>query len=130
MDMSIKRIDDREFKGQGEPTFNFSLQASVVGVNGITPIDTTRLDNEVLFCQNFKYWNDQVSCLSVNNFDNSYFERIVEMGKDAVPFILAEMKKGPTPLVYALDRIFPDTIEYQGYVSLETACNTWISILE
>ena len=128
--MSTKRMDDRELKSHGEPTFSFSLQAQVIGANGITPIDTKQLDNEVLFCQNYKYWNEQVSCLSVNNFENSYFERIVEMGKDAVPFILSEMKKEPTPLVYALDRIFPDTIEYQGFVSLEEACSTWISILE
>ena len=128
--MSTKKIDDRELKSQDEPTFSFSLQASVIGANGITPIDTKRLDDEVLFSQNYKYWNEQVSCLSVNNFENSYFERIVEMGKDAVPFILEEMKKGPTPLVFALDKIFPDTIEYDGFVSLEEACSTWVSILE
>lgn len=124
-----KRLENRELKSFNEPTFSIDIQASVIGSNGITPLDTQHMDNELLFSQNYKYWNEQVSCLSVNNFDNSYFERIVEMGKDAVPFILEEMKKGPTPLVHALDRIFPNTIEYNGFISLEEACNTWISIL-
>jgi len=129
MNITTKSLDERELKSENEPTFNISLQATIAGPDGIKPLDTNHLDKQILFSQNYKYWNEQSSVLSVNNFDNSYFERIVEMGQDAVPFILEEMKKGPTPLVYALDRIFPDTIEYQGFVSLEEACDTWISIL-
>ena len=52
------------------------------------------------------------------------------MGTEAVPYIIEEMKKGPTPLVHALDLIFPGVVEYDGYVSLKDACDTWLSILQ
>ena len=52
------------------------------------------------------------------------------MGKDAVPFIYKELKKGPTDLVYALEAIFGNPIKYNGFMSLKQSCDLWISILK
>lgn len=121
---------DRELRA--EPAgFLFSSFVSAVTKDGETQkIDSKDGDNAATFFQNFKYWNQETGFLSTNNLDNSHFKEIVNMGVAAVPFIVEEMKKGPTPLVHALDMIFPDVVKYEGFVSLKDACEQWISILQ
>ena len=92
-------------------------------------LDTTEATKDLIFYSNFESWNTQTNMLSDNNLDNDYFEAIVAMGVDAVPFIKEELKKGPTMLVYALDRIIPNTIVPQGYIPLPILCNTWMEYL-
>lgn len=123
-------ISERELKAGGEPVFAFSSSISFVDNNGKTQnIDMHETDKSAIFVQNFKYWNQETAFLSTNNVDNSYFQGIVNMGVDAVPFILEELKKGSTPLVRALDRIFPGVMKYEGFVSLKDACEKWKAIL-
>ena len=81
------------------------------------------------FQTNLKGWNRETAFLSVGNFDNRYFDEIVKMKEDAVPFIYEELKKGPTLLVHALDKIYPNTVKCKGYVPLSTICNVWLNIL-
>ena len=59
------------------------------------------------FAELLSGWNRETAFLSVGNFDNRYFNEIVEMKEAAVPYIYEELKKGPTLLVNALDRIYP-----------------------
>ncbi len=123
-------LAERELKGSRE-VFQFTSSVSGVTKNGASlPIDTKDIDNAAIFIQNFKYWNQETELLSTNNLDNSYFKEIVNMGIDAVPFIVDELKKGPTQLVHALDLIFPDVVKYEGFVSLKDACDKWLSILQ
>ena len=134
----IEKIDEKnsvslaEREHKGSPAvFLFSSSMSAVMNDGISKkIDSNEIDKAATFFQNFKYWNQETGFLSTNNFDNSYFMEIVNMGVEAVPFIVEELKKGPTPLVHALDKIFPDVIKYDGFVSLKDACNKWLSILQ
>ena len=79
--------------------------------------------------QNYEYWNRNSNFMSTNNYDNADFERIVAMGEDAVPGILEIIRDHPDPIVYALDLIYPDYMSYEGYVSLEDVCKTWIITL-
>lgn len=125
----MRNIEEQELKDGYGPSFDYSLQATVEKDNDVKRVDTARFDNKISFEKNLAYWNNEVAYKSVNNYDNSYFSRIVEMKEDAVPFIIEELKKGPTPLVHALDLIFPGTVVYNGFVSLESACKTWLSIL-
>lgn len=123
-------LTEREHKG-GPAIFLFSSSLSAVSKDGsLEKIDSNVIDNAANFFQNLKYWNQETNFLSTNNFDNSYFQEIVNMGVEAVPFIVEELKKGPTPLVHALDKIFPDVVKYEGFVSLQDACKTWLSILQ
>lgn len=78
-----------------------------------------------VFRTNFAYWNAQTNMLSDNTLDNDYFEAIVAMGKDAIPFIKEELDKGPTMLVHALNRIMPNTIVPQDYLPLPILCSLW-----
>lgn len=121
---------ERELK-DGKPSFAFSSSISLVDDNGKTQeINMEGTDKHANFVQNYKYWNQETAFLSTNNIDNSYFQSIVNMGVDAVPYILEELKKGPNPLVHALDRIFPGVMKYEGFVSLKDACERWIAVLE
>ncbi len=111
---------------------SFSLISSISCVNKegkSMTIDSKELNNAAEFYVNYNYWNSQTMFMSTNNLDNSYFKRIVDMGVDAVPYILKEIKIKPSQLVHALDLIFPGIVEYKGFVSLNDACKTWISIL-
>lgn len=120
----------REFKSDS-PSFKFSSSISLLDENGNLKdnLNTEETDKRAIFIQNYKYWNQETAFLSTNNLNNSYFETIVNMGIDAVPFILTELKKGPTPLVHALDRIFPGVMKYEDFVSLNVACEEWKKIL-
>lgn len=123
-------LSDRELKA-GSKSFTFSSSISLVDDNGNSQsIDMGETDKNATFAQNYKYWNQETIFLSTNNVDNSYFQSIVNMGVDAVPFILEELEKGPTPLVYALDKIFPGVMKYEGFVSLQEACERWMEILK
>lgn len=82
------------------------------------------------FINNVKNWRDETGILSTNNLTNTYFNNIVDMGQDAVPFILEELKKGPTQLVHALDLIYPGKVSYRGAVSLKKACDAWMKVLQ
>lgn len=78
---------------------------------------------------NHAYWNRNSNFMSSNNYDNADFERIVAMGEDAVPGILEIIQDHPDPIVHALDLIYPEYMSYEGYVSLEDVCRTWIITL-
>jgi hypothetical protein len=125
-----KSIKERELKCS-HASFVFSSSIITVSDDGDScKKDTREMDNSAIFAQNYKYWNQQVGFSSANNLDNDYFKSIVDMGVDAVPYILKELEKGPSLLVHALDLIFPGVMKYEGFVSLEEACNKWISILK
>jgi len=120
----------RELKA-GPASFDFS--SSVTGISndgGLHSVDTNDSDKSVIFFQNYKYWNKETGFSSTNNLDNSYFQEIVNMGIDAVPYIIKELKVKPSPLVHALERIFPGVVSYDGFVSLKDACDKWLSILQ
>lgn len=128
--MSAVSSIEREYKGS-PAIFLFSSSVSAVTKDGVSQkIDSNGIDNAATFSQNLKYWNKETCFISTNNFDNSYFLEIVNMGVEAVPFIIEELKKGPTPLVHALDKIFPNVVKYEGFVSLKDACDKWLSILQ
>lgn len=123
-------LSERELKAS-PASFVFSSSLSLIDDEGeVQELDTKETDNNAIFFQNYKYWNQETGVLSTNNLDNSYFQGIVNMGVDAVPFILDELSKGPSPLVHALDKIFPGVMKYEGFVSLKEACDRWTAILK
>lgn len=128
-DLAIHELlSGRELKGPEGATFNFEMEVTAAG--GKEKINTETENIKTSFLQNLKYWNDQTEVLANTDFNNSYFQSIVKMGLDAVPFILEEIKKKPSSLVYALDRILPGVVTYgPGFIPLEKVCETWLSIL-
>lgn len=81
------------------------------------------------FSTNYRYWNSMANYRSTNNYDDDYFRKIVDMKEAAVPGILEIIQDHPDPIVYALDKIYPNYMEYHGLVSLEDVCKIWIITL-
>lgn len=122
------RLHERELKDPSGPSFDFELEATAN--DGSQSIDTRLEELEANFMQNYKYWNDQTQFLSTDNTNNSYYKNIVDMGIDAVPFIIKQIKKQPSWLVLALHEILPGVVTFDdGYISVEKACEIWLSIL-
>jgi len=112
---------------------NTGVEVQMVGTiqKADSSINIDLSNNEKSFCfhSNLKYWNEATMFMSSNNYDNSYFKAIVDMGEDAVPFIKEELQKKPSSLVHALDLIYPGRIKFNGYVSLKKACDVWLQVL-
>lgn len=120
-----------DFIQMGSKSFCFmSFGVSVSSDVRCNQIDMQKSENLNNFKLNNRMWNDEKQFDSFNNYDSGYFDEIVRMGKDAVPYILTELEKGPSPIVHALDLIFPGKVKYNGFVPLKVACETWISIIK
>ena len=113
----------------GNESFLMSFSASIASNDNNNSIDMKDSENFNNFSLNNQLWNTEKRFDSYNNYDSGYFDEIVRMGEAAVPYILEELKKGPTQLVHALDIIYPGKVKYEGFVPLKTVCDTWISIL-
>lgn len=115
----------------GEEGIRVSLFANrlEVGKKAET-MDMRKSTAESTFNSNYESWTAANAMSSTSNLDNAYFNEIVKMGKDAVPYIYKELLKGPTDLVYALDAIFDYPIKYDGFVSLKKSREIWLSILQ
>lgn len=110
------------------PEGSFSMDMSVSRDSQMLAVPKQELSIQMVR-MNYEYWNRDSNFMSSNNFDNAAFMKIVGMGEDAVPGILEIIKDHPDPIVHALDLIYPDYMSYEGYVSLEDVCNTWIITL-
>ena len=86
-------------------------------------------DIRAKFDYHLQKWHEETCLMSTGNFDNPHFEAIVNMGEDAVPFILEIISERPSQLVWALDCIFPGVVEYEGFIPLKEACRVWTEIL-
>ena len=134
MNESIEyRLSDKQGVRHHKPeegiVVTFSAMRSETGKKA-EELDMTASSAFSTFKSNFESWNAVNSLHASSNIDNVYFKQIVKMGKEAVPFIYEELKKGPTDLVYALDEIFGRPIKYNGFVPLKKSCEIWLSILQ
>ena len=58
------------------------------------------------------------------------FKAIVNMGTKAVPFILEELEREPSNLVWALNMIYKKKITDKPNVTISDACKLWIKSTE
>lgn len=106
----------------------FSIDLSISRDNRTLDVSQRELNIQKVRT-NYDYWNRVSNFKSSNNFDNADFRQIVQMGEDAVPGILKIIQDHPDPIVHALDLIYPNYMTYDGYISLEDVCRTWIITL-
>ena len=78
----------------------------------------------------YDLWRKEVGILAIIDFENEHFKNIVNVGKDAAPFLIKLLEEGPNQVVYACDLIFPDEVTYKGYCPLDFVCNVWLTILK
>lgn len=94
-------------------------------------IDTMGLqDDQLLFESYLEKWRRETQYLSSVTAITSHpsFLQIVNMGGNAVPFILNEIERKPSNLVWALNAIFHKKIG--DGVTVTEACRLWIAELK
>ena len=124
-----ERILNISFKDPPGVDVSTFLVSRTVGYARSEKMDASKMQTSVRFYTNYSSWNNITNMSAYNNIENEYFENIIKMGEEAVPFILEELEKGPTMLVYALARIRPNTIEPQSYIPLPVLCELWLQYL-
>jgi hypothetical protein len=87
-------------------------------------------DDRMLFDRFLKEWQHDTRFVSSVKAVTSHpsFMQIVNMGGNAVPFILKEIERQPSNLVWALNAIFHKKIGNGGTVT--EACRLWIAELK
>jgi predicted patatin/cPLA2 family phospholipase len=56
------------------------------------------------------------------------FKRIVEMGPKAVPFIIEELERKPSTLVWALNLITGTTLKTTTRLTITESCKMWVKL--
>lgn len=134
-DISIKQsepfsfVDDELKENLSRVSVKIEVTRSI-GAGEVKTIDSRKIQEECEFTSNLNGWQRDSTFRSVNNFESDYFDAIVEMKEEAVPYIFRELLKGPTPLVHALDRIYEGEMKYEGYLPLDFVCKVWLEILK
>jgi len=74
-----------------------------------------------------KRWKEQTRFLSSTTkiIENEFFQKILAMGKEAIPFILDDIEKSPSTLVWALNIINGYKISEED-ITIEEACRMWL----
>lgn len=110
---------------------SIKLRASSLYDDIVEKIDVSEATQSFQFTADYLLWKQETSLLSVNNFDNKHFNAIVSRGEESVPYIYEQLKKGPTRLIYALELICPDRVNYdKDKVSLKRARKIWLKTLK
>lgn len=121
---------EKQLFDSGDKGFSFlSFEPTISNSGKVKKLKSEKEERKIEFQVNLDLWKNNNSLLANNNYEDSNFKEIVEMKEEAVPLILEEIRKGPTPLVHALDLIYPGVVEYDGYVPLEAICSLWEDIL-
>lgn len=82
------------------------------------------------FEEEYSMWKNEMMFISTSVTENKHFENIVSMGVDIVPFILEKIKEKPDNIIFALDKLFPGVVKWNGFITMADACEAWIKILE
>ena len=93
-------------------------------------MESLKENDRVLFRQYLEQWQQGTQFLSSVSaiINHPSFLHIVNMGGNAVPYILEEIERQPSNLVWALNAIFHKKIGEGGTVT--EACRLWIAELK
>jgi hypothetical protein len=84
------------------------------------------------FYQAFEKWNESVRFLSspIQIVNDPDFKVIVSMGYTAIPYIIEELEKEPSYLVWALNQIFEFKISDNPSTTIPEARKAWLKYLK
>ena len=74
-------------------------------------------------------WECDTAFSSTQDFENSHFKAIVDMGDKCIPWIHEIIDNRPDTIVHALDEICPGIMRYEGCVPLNEVCEAWSALL-
>jgi hypothetical protein len=84
------------------------------------------------FYQSYEKWIKEVRFLSSPNqiVEDQNFKQIVEMGLSSVLFIMEEIEREPSYLVWALNHIYGFKISDNSLTTIPEACKAWLKYLK
>jgi hypothetical protein len=84
------------------------------------------------FKKHFDTWINNIKFLSSPNqiIEDPNFKNIVDMGSFAVPFIMEQIEKEPSYLVWALNFIYGFKISDNSLTTIPEACKAWLKYLK
>lgn len=87
--------------------------------------------NKRIFSAHLEAWRIETMFLSSTSdiVEHKDFQAIVAMGRKAVPFIIEEIQREPSCLVWALNLIYDKKITNKPNVTVSDACKLWIRML-
>lgn len=90
------------------------------------------LMHKLKFQNHLAKWERAVIYLSSAKsiIENLNFQAIISMGHTAVPFIVEEIEKKPSILVWALNIIFDQKITNDQNATITDACKLWVKALK
>ncbi len=100
-------------------------------------INTVDKSDRSFFLQKFRFenhlinWEKKALFLSSTKtiIENEDFQSIVAMGYSAVPYIVEEIEKKPSTLVWALNLIYNRKITNNQNATISDACKLWVKEL-
>lgn len=94
-----------------------------------------KIDDEIIirskFYNYYNSWVNKTRFLSSSKAITSQadFQRIVNLGYEAVPFILEIISRKPSTLVWALNIIFKEKISNNPSLTISDVCKLWVKRL-
>jgi hypothetical protein len=84
------------------------------------------------FYQAYTLWTDHINYLSspIQVIADPNFKAIVDLGYDAIPFIVQELEKEPSYLVWALNQIFGFKISDNPDTTIPEAGRLWVKYIK
>jgi hypothetical protein len=129
-------------------TANVVTYSDIDAYSGILTVTTNNKTTEYIksvdkndngyFMQKFKFqnhlinWEQKTLFLSSTKsiIENADFQSIVAMGYIAVPFIIEEIERKPSTLVWALNLIYNRKITNNPNATITDACKLWVKELK
>lgn len=83
---------------------------------------------EMIFKMHLRRWEENTMFMSSTTriVENNDFQSIIAMGRAAVPFIVDEIERKPSSLVWALNIIFQKKITQRPNATISDACKLWV----
>lgn len=87
--------------------------------------------NKRIFYDHLEVWKTDTMFLSsiADIIEHRSFLAIVAMGRKAVPFIVEEIQREPSRLVWALNMIYDKKITNKPNTTITEACKLWVRML-
>lgn len=86
---------------------------------------------KVIFNDAYARWKQRTKFYSFSHqiIEDPDFQKIIAIGKPAVPLILEKLREQPSLIVWALNLIYQEKISNNPRTTIEDACKLWIKKL-
>lgn len=107
-------------------------QYALTHLKSAQDISYVDLIHKYRFYQSYEKWIKSVRFLSSPNqiIEDPNFRQIVDMGLFSVPFIIEEIEREPSYLVWALNQIYGFKISDNPLTTIPEACKAWLKYLK